>query len=84
LDPLSRVYLGRLIALGVPREFVATIVLTSREARGVLVSKLYKKLLRRPVDPGSRTFWVEYLIAGAPDEAVIANLIGSEEYLALP
>jgi virginiamycin B lyase len=84
LDPLSRAYLGRLLDLRVPREFVAAIVLASREARGLLVSKLYRKLLRRPVDPASRLFWVEYLMAGASDEAVIANLIGSDEYLALP
>jgi len=69
------------LAFGRSRSSVAQTLLTSREARGVLVDELYDRLLRRPPDAAGRAYWRSRLVEGTSVEAIIASLAGSAEYV---
>jgi hypothetical protein len=55
--------------------------LFSPEGRAFLVNGLYFKILgRTPADPLGLDFWTKALLAGASDENIIGNILGSDEY----
>ena len=55
--------------------------LFSYEGRSFLVNGLYFKILgRTPAEPLGLDFWTKALLAGASDENIIGNILGSDEY----
>jgi len=69
--------------MGTSRTQVALAVLQSREADMVLVQDFYQKYLRRAADPGGLNAFTDLLQQGVRDEVVVADLVGSPEYLSL-
>ncbi len=70
----------RSLAKGASRYLVAQEILESPEAERVLVQSLYLLYLNRPADPlGAETF-LTALQNGARDEAVLAAILGSDEF----
>ncbi len=64
------------------RSAVALKVLVSVEADSVLVNAFYQTYLRRAADAGGLNNFVSQLQKGVRDEAVIAQLVASDEYFA--
>src|SRR5262249_5124794 len=58
----------------------ALAILASRESDTLEVRNLYTQYLRRAADPGGLNNFVNALQAGLPNEAVIATLVGSQEF----
>jgi uncharacterized delta-60 repeat protein len=59
---------------------VAFLITTSTEARQDLIAADYQQYLQRPADPGGLAGWLGALSRGLRDEALLAGLIGSQEY----
>ena len=74
-------FLG-LLASGVSRDAIASLVLNSVESRQAFVQRCYQSLLHRDADPSGVQSFTAALQAGASNEAVISAIVGSNEYLA--
>jgi hypothetical protein len=59
---------------------VALLIATSTEARQDLIEANYQQYLQRPADPGGLAGWLGALSQGLRDEALLAGVIGSQEY----
>lgn len=70
------------LAAGQSRYSVALSIATSFEARGKIVADWYTRFLRRPVDQAGRNHHRASLAAGVPQHLVLAEILGSPEYLA--
>jgi hypothetical protein len=82
VDPAALMAVGGLANQGsAARTQIALAVLQSVEADTILVNDLYLQFLKRPADPLGLALAVNNLQHGAPDEAIIAVLIGSPEYV---
>jgi len=64
------------------RTMVARAVLSSRESDMLEVQGFYSLYLRRPADSTGLNFFTNLLQQGVSDEAVIAMLLSSDEYVA--
>lgn len=69
--------------LGLPngRFLIADGIERSREARTRLVKTWYETYLGRPANNGEEQGWVNALVAGATEEATLAAILGSPEFL---
>jgi hypothetical protein len=72
---------GQALANGLPRSAVATAVLASPESDGLEVASLYHQFLRRDADNVGLVGFTGLLQQGVSNEAVLALLLGSNEYL---
>jgi hypothetical protein len=87
LDFVGQFYFGQLLALGIPRPVVATLIVTSVEAEQRLVQSYYQRFLHRAADRTGLDTFVGLLQRGDPtlrvrDEDVLAAIVGSAEYFA--
>ena len=57
-------------------------ILDSAEHESQLISAWYQKFLHRPADSGGLRLFQTAMSHGSSDEVVIANIVGSAEYLA--
>jgi hypothetical protein len=81
IDSVSEAfYLG--LAASATRTEIALDVLVSDEARARFVSGAYEQFLGRSPSPSELQAFVQALQSGATDEDVIADVVGSNEYLA--
>lgn len=55
----------------------------SPEWAGVRIDELYRRILRRPPEPGGQAYWLGQLAGGRTLESVAAALYGSEEHYGL-
>ncbi len=69
---------------GVSRSTVAYGILTSTEGRGDQIASYYESYLHRAAMASELLFWEGQYNHGATDQQVIANILGSPEYLAQP
>jgi hypothetical protein len=69
-----------MLANGVTRAQVAGMIFASTEYRQDLVRGYYLQFLHRPADSGGLAAFVHELGNGVTNQAVIAALIGSDEY----
>jgi hypothetical protein len=72
-------YTGLLAKGALPSAIVAD-VWQSAEHRGIEVDSYYQTLLHRTFDPAGRQVWVNRMLAGMSEEAVMAGFLGSSEY----
>jgi hypothetical protein len=80
-DPAGLSYWVGRLNTGDPRYLVSASILEGTEAYQKLVNSVYQTFLRHAPDAGGLTFWTGQLQAGMRDEAFIASIIGSDEYL---
>jgi hypothetical protein len=52
----------------------------SGEGRAALLNQLFKRLLRRPPDPGAGGVFASQLGSGTPEETVLVEIVSSPEY----
>jgi hypothetical protein len=86
-----------MLSVGIPRDLVANIVVTSVEAETTLVESYYEPILHRAADQTGLTAFVNLLhsfvnarqpifvgepASGIRDEDIIAQIVGSLEYFA--
>ncbi len=64
--------------------FLANYLLSSDEARTLLVNGYYAAFLRRSPEATELSFFIGLLKAGKKDEEVIAAIVGSDEYFNFP
>jgi hypothetical protein len=96
-DPVGFTHFAGMLSVGIPRDLVANIVVTSVEAETTLVESYYERFLHRAGDPTGLTAFVNLLhsfvnarqpifvgepASGIRDEDVIAQIVGSLEYFA--
>jgi hypothetical protein len=74
---------GLLNAYALQRQTEITALITSMEYRTDLVNGWYMKYLHRTTDAGGLAGSIAALAAGATDEQMIADLVGSTEYFQL-
>jgi hypothetical protein len=81
-DPLA-VGVFAATAAGGPagRQQVALQVLGSPEAVSVELRYDYQTVLARPLDPSGASFWEPILLAGTPNETVLADIVASSEFI---
>jgi hypothetical protein len=60
---------------------VSASILQATEARQNFVNGVFQTFLRRLPDAAGLAFWTGALQSGMRDEAFIASIIGSDEYL---
>jgi hypothetical protein len=75
---------GRRLARGSSRTKLALGVLLGDEANRVLVQGWHCKFLHREAGPDALQAHADRLGQGVPDEEVLADILGSDEYLAQP
>jgi hypothetical protein len=63
------------------RQQVALQVLGSSEAVLIELQYDYSTVLGRPLDPGGAAFWGPALLAGTPNETILAGLVASSEFI---
>jgi uncharacterized delta-60 repeat protein len=81
-DPIGDAFWRGILADGTTRAEVSLSILLSPEGTGRILDEFYAFFLGRPLDPlGSRVFGT-MLRQGAGRDAVIAALLGSDEYFA--
>ena len=68
------------IGAGATRNEVALQILTSIEARTLLVNAWFQTFLGRAPTPVELNFFLQQFGAGATDEQLLASLLGSQEY----
>jgi IPT/TIG domain/Domain of unknown function (DUF4214) len=81
IDPSGQAHWDQALAGGMSRAAVASAILGSQERHQDLVQSLYKQFLHRNADPSGLANFVNFLNTGGTDEQVIADLVGSPEYL---
>jgi hypothetical protein len=81
IDPTALAAYESQIAAGATNSQVAYEVLTSTEAREVLVKGYYQHYLHRAADATGLNAYVAALGGGSSDEDVIAAIVGTDEYL---
>ncbi|HLJ93878.1 MAG TPA: Ig-like domain-containing protein, partial [Gemmataceae bacterium] len=82
IDPLGRAGWNQVLASGVSRLTVATLIFNGTENLNIQVNLQYEKLLRREADTGGLSSFAQVERQSGID-AVIAGLAGSDEYFAL-
>jgi hypothetical protein len=98
IDPPGQQFFSQILAAGVSRSLVATLVVNSVEAEQNQVQSYYQRFLRRSADPSGLKGLVDELHRGVQalqpiyvddrggpvirDETIIASILGSDEYLA--
>jgi hypothetical protein len=89
IDPAGSAFWGQVLASSNDsmsqqklRSQIATAVVSSPEARDVLVNGWYQSYLHRNAEPTGLAFWVGKLNGNSSDESVIAGIVGSDEYAA--
>ena len=80
-DALGEQYWDGVISGGVPRYVIAQSFSHATEVLQKRVNADYLALLRRPADAAGLAYWVGRLQQGTRDEALIADLTGSNEYI---
>jgi hypothetical protein len=80
-DPGGRAFFTGQLAQGGSRLNVALTLVTTSAGRGYEVNQDYQDYLHRPADPGADAFFAQLLAQGVPDAAIVATLVGSDEYL---
>jgi len=65
------------------RQYVATTLTGTAEARGITITALYQTFLRRPATATEITNWQSQMATGTSQSAIIAALLTSTEYLTL-
>ena len=80
-DTGSLAWVG-VLGAGMSRSQVAAGILTAPEGRAHLVDGWFMTYLHRHADPGALATFTAVLKSGGTDEAVIAQLVGSNEYFA--
>jgi hypothetical protein len=83
LDPTGASAWGTALLSGASRAQVAYGILTSTEARGDQIAYYYANFLHRTASASDLQFWEGQFKQGASDQLVIANILGSQEYLGL-
>jgi hypothetical protein len=68
------------IGAGATRNEVALQILTSIEARTLLINSWFQTFLGRAPTPVELNFFLQQFGAGATDEQLLASLLGSQEY----
>ena len=79
---VQRTLFDQFLAMGGSRTRVATMIYTSPESDADLVDGWYRAFLHRPADASGLNGFVTALMLGARDESLLANIIGSDEYMA--
>jgi hypothetical protein len=82
-DAAGQAFFSQMVASGVPRDQIATEILTSLEYRNGLVLAAYPQFLKRNPD-STEMRWLTILVNGATDEQLYAGFMGSPEYYARP
>jgi hypothetical protein len=80
IEQTARDAFNRLMQQGASRTQVALIVVSSSEAEARVVQALYQTFVHRPADQAGLNFYVNALQHGARFEAVVADIVGSQEY----
>lgn len=80
VDAVGLVYWEQQLNDRMPRTQVASEVLASPEALKVKLTSFYEDVLGRAPDPAGVAFWSAPLAAGVSDAAVLAGILGSNEY----
>ena len=80
IEQAARDAFNRLMQQGASRTQVALIVVSSAEAEARVVQGLYQTFVHRPADQAGLNFYVNALQHGARFEAVVADIVGSQEY----
>ncbi|HEV3085290.1 MAG TPA: kelch repeat-containing protein, partial [Gemmataceae bacterium] len=80
-DAAGKAGFDQFLAQGGSRTQVATFIYTSAEFDVDLVSGFYLTFLHRQADAFGLNSFVTALMLGARDESVIANIVGSDEYI---
>ncbi len=60
---------------------VAASIWDSPEHRGIQVDNFYQTFLHRAGDPDGRQAWIDSMVAGLTEEAVILDFVTSDEYI---
>lgn len=81
VDPVGTLLFGQALAQGASRFTIAFIIIKSLEAEQIYLQSLYLVYLNRPADPVGARFFLDAGNAGASDEAVLAAILGSDEFL---
>jgi hypothetical protein len=81
-DAGGRAGFDQFLAMGGSRTRVAAMIYTSPEFDVDLVDGWYLAFLHRPGDASGLNGFVTALMLGARDESLMANIIGSDEYIA--
>jgi hypothetical protein len=77
-------YFRTLASLGVPRDQIARIFLTSTEAYTILLPRYYAEFLHRAPDTTGGMFWLNALMSGrATPQSVAETILASDEYFML-
>jgi large repetitive protein len=82
VDPAGEAYFLLLLQEFTPHSAIATQVLTSLEARRDLVDGYFVEFLGRHADSAGLNAFANILMQGGRDEDVIADIMGSDEFLA--
>jgi hypothetical protein len=81
LDAFGQAFFAGTPADTAGRVNAALEILTSPEANGVRVIDSFRNLLGRNPDPAGLSFWVNQIGSGASNEALVAGIAGSTEFL---
>jgi Domain of unknown function (DUF4214)/Subtilase family len=73
-------YWASRIASGTPRSQMGDLLAYSHEHHLDLVQSWYQHYLGRPADPSGAEYWATSLDSGSRDDAVLLNVIASDEY----
>jgi uncharacterized delta-60 repeat protein len=82
IDPTGQAALSQALANGADRAQIAEVVFSSAEYRQDLVQTEYLAWLHRPVDNSGLAAFTSALANGMRDEVFVADLLGSDEFLA--
>jgi virginiamycin B lyase len=82
IDPTGQVAFSRILDRGFSTGVVALFVVHSTEARQDVVEGFYQDLLHRQADPAGLASFTASRPGGFPDEAILAAILGSDEYFA--
>jgi hypothetical protein len=81
LDSFGQSIWSAAAATSAGRLQIAQQVVGSPEAQQAELSNDYQEILGRPLDPVGLSYWGNALRGGAPQEAVLAELFGSSDFL---
>jgi tartrate-resistant acid phosphatase type 5 len=69
-----------LLANGASTSDIVTAFWQSAEHRGIEVDGYYKTLFNRAADPAGRQYWINSMLAGMNEEAVMVDFLNSPEF----